>query len=113
MMKNKLFVGSLPWSTTNTQVQNLFTEAGRVVSAEVITDRATGRSKGFAFVVMGTDEEAQKAIELFDGREIEGRSIVVNVARPKEDRPTRYPHNGQNRPGYRSPDTSHEHSDAH
>lgn len=83
-MQNKLFVGSLPWSTTSADMQALFSKAGTVVSAEVKTDRETGRSRGFAFVTMQTTEEAQKAVEMFNNTNIENRTIVVNIARPKE-----------------------------
>ena len=86
-MQNKLFVGSLPWGVTSDDLKQLFTEAGTVVSADIVMDRETGRSRGFGFVVMETDEEAQKAIELLHNKEIEGRTIAVNIARPKESRP--------------------------
>lgn len=86
-MQNKLFVGSLPWSTTSDELKALFADAGTVESADVIIDKMSGRSKGFGFVVMSTDEEAQKAIELFHEKEFNGRTMVVNVARPKEERP--------------------------
>lgn len=86
-MQNKLFVGSLPWSTESADLQTLFSKAGTVVSADVVTERESGRSRGFAFVVMETPEEAEKAIEMFDGSTIEDRTIVVNIARPKENRP--------------------------
>lgn len=88
-MQNKLFVGSLPWSTTDEELAQLFSGAGQVVSATVIHDRATGRSKGFGFVEMGTDAEAQDAVEKYNGYDLNGRSIVVNVARPREERPNR------------------------
>jgi len=86
-MAKKLFVGNLAYSTTDQSLQDHFSQAGTVVSAAVITDRMTGRSKGFGFVEMSTDEEADKAIEMFDGQDMDGRNVVVNVARPKEDRP--------------------------
>jgi cold-inducible RNA-binding protein len=88
-MENKLFVGSLPWSTTSEELRELFAQAGTVESADVIFDKMSGRSKGFGFVVMATNEEAQKAIEMFHEKEFNGRNLVVNVARPKEDRPPR------------------------
>lgn len=87
-MSNKLFVGSLPWSTTSDDLQNMFSQVGTVVSAQVITDKFSGRSKGFGFVEMATDEDTQKALEL-NGSQVDGREIVVNVARPQEDRPRR------------------------
>jgi len=86
-MATKLFVGKLSFSTTDDTLQALFTEYGKVASAKVITDRDTNQSKGFGFVEMDDAEEAQKAISALDGKEFEGRTIVVNVARPREDRP--------------------------
>lgn len=85
-MSNKLFVGSLPWATTSEDLQQIFSQVGNVVSAQVISDKFSGRSKGFGFVEMASDEDTQKALEL-NGSEIDGRAIVVNVARPQEDRP--------------------------
>lgn len=86
-MSQKLFVGNLSYSTTDDSMRNMFAQAGNVVSATVLSDRMTGRSRGFGFVEMGSDAEAQKAIEMFDGQDLDGRQIKVNVARPKEDRP--------------------------
>ena len=88
-MAKKLYVGSLPYSTTDDSLKEMFAEAGTVESATVITDRDSGRSKGFGFVEMATDEEAAKAVETLNGKEVDGRTIVVNEARPKEDRPQR------------------------
>lgn len=88
-MAKKLYVGNLPYSATDESLKTTFAEAGTVDTATVITDRASGRSKGFGFVEMSTDEEANKAIEMFNGKEIDGRAIVVNEARPLEDRPRR------------------------
>ncbi len=84
---NKLYVGNLPYSTTNDALTQLFSEAGTVADAVVILDRMSGRSKGFGFVTMATDEEADKAIEMFHQYDMEGRPLVVNKARPKEERP--------------------------
>jgi len=86
-MAKKLYVGGLPYSTTEEALKDLFSQAGSVESASVITDRASGRSKGFGFVEMATEEEAQKAIEILNGKEFEGRTITVNEARPQESRP--------------------------
>jgi cold-inducible RNA-binding protein len=83
--KNKLFVGSLPWSINNDSLKELFTPYGEVTEAIIINDRESGRSKGFGFVTFATPESAQKALEL-NGKEIEGRTIVVNVAKPREER---------------------------
>ncbi len=85
-MAKNLFVGSLPWSVNDEQLAQIFGEAGSVDSARVITERETGRSKGFGFVEMATEEEAKKAIETLNGKEIEGRAITVNEARPREER---------------------------
>jgi len=86
-MTTKLFVGKLSFDTTNDSLQALFAQYGTVVSAQVIIDRDSNRSKGFAFVEMDSQESAQAAINALDGKEFEGRTIVVNVARPREDRP--------------------------
>jgi len=83
----KLFVGNLPWSVNNDSLRDLFSQVGEVVEAMVITDRMSGRSKGFGFVTFATEEAAQAAIQQMNEKEIEGRKIIVNVARPKEDRP--------------------------
>lgn len=85
-MGKKLYVGNLPYSITENELANLFSEAGSVASAVIINDRQSGRSKGFGFVEMSTDEEAQKAVEMLNGRQVSGRDIVVNEARPLEDR---------------------------
>jgi len=84
-MQNKLFVGNLSWGITDDQLNEYFSQAGNVVEAKVIFDRMSGRSKGFGFVTFETDEEAQKAIEMFDGKEFDGREINVSVARPREE----------------------------
>lgn len=86
-MATKLFIGKLSYDTTNDSLQALFAQYGTVVSAQVIIDRETNRSKGFGFVEMEDDAAAQEAIKALDGQEFEGRNIVVNVARPREDRP--------------------------
>ncbi|OGV97444.1 RNA-binding protein [Microgenomates group bacterium RBG_16_45_19] len=85
-MTNKLFVGSLAWATTDQTLGDFFAQAGTVSTAKVITDRNTGRSKGFGFVEMSTPEEAQKAIEMCNGKDLDGRNIVVNEARPQQPR---------------------------
>jgi RNA recognition motif-containing protein len=85
-MGNKLYVGSLPYSTTEQQLTELFSQHGTVQSAKVMTDRFTGQSRGFAFVEMATSEEAQKAIAALHGTELDGRTLVVNEARPQEKR---------------------------
>ena len=85
-MGKKLYVGGLPWKVTDEDLSRAFSDAGTVESATVITDKMTGRSRGFGFVEMTTDEEAQKAIEIWDGKEMDGRTLAVNEAKPKEDR---------------------------
>jgi RNA recognition motif-containing protein len=80
----KLYVGNLSWGVTDSQLQELFTPYGTVVSAQVIMDRDTGRSKGFGFVEMGSDQEAQAAISGMHGQQVDGRPLTVNEARPKE-----------------------------
>jgi RNA recognition motif-containing protein len=82
----KLFVGSLPWAVDDAQLAQIFSQAGTVVSAQVVKDRETGRSRGFGFVEMSSDEEAQNAVNNLNGTDVEGRKIVVNIARPREDR---------------------------
>ncbi|MBI2359049.1 MAG: RNA-binding protein [Deltaproteobacteria bacterium] len=83
-MGNKLYVGGLPYSVTEGQLEEIFSQHGSVQSARVISDKFTGRSRGFGFVEMGSDEEAQKAIQALNGTELEGRTLVVNEARPQE-----------------------------
>lgn len=86
MNNKKLFVGSLPWSVDDAGLAQIFSQAGTVVSAQVVKDRDTGRSRGFGFVEMSTDEEANNAVSNLNGTDMEGRKIVVNIARPREDR---------------------------
>lgn len=88
-MSKKLFVGNLPFSVADNDLSDLFSKAGTVVSATVIVDKYNNRSKGFGFVEMSTEEEAQKAIDTLNGKDIEGRNITVSEARPLEDRPKR------------------------
>ncbi len=83
---NKLYVGNLDYATTGEQLEELFSQAGKVISSVVISDRQTGRSKGFGFVEMSTDEEAKKAITMFNDQELEGRKMTVNEARPMQPR---------------------------
>lgn len=86
-MANKLFVGGLPYSTTEDQLRELFEAVGEVVEATIIIDRELNRSKGFGFVTMKTDDDAQAAVQTLDGKEFEGRRLSVNEARPPERRP--------------------------
>lgn len=86
-MSTKLFVGNLDFKITENDLQDAFAAHGTVVEANLVTDRTTGRPRGFAFVTMSTPEEAQKAIEALNGKELGGRALSVNVARPREERP--------------------------
>jgi RNA recognition motif-containing protein len=88
-MAKKLYVGGLPYSTTEDALKEMFVQAGNVDSAVIIMDRMSGRSKGFGFVEMSTEEEAQKGIELWNGKEYEGRTLTVAEARPMEPRAPR------------------------
>jgi cold-inducible RNA-binding protein len=85
-MSTKLYVGNLAFQTTSQELQDLFASAGTVQSASVVEDRDTGRSRGFAFVEMSSQEEATSAIEQFNGKEIGGRALKVNEAKPRENR---------------------------
>jgi RNA recognition motif-containing protein len=86
-MATKLFVGSLSYGVNDDQLKDFFAAAGTVVSANVIMDRQSNRSKGFGFVEMSSDEEAQKAVKELNGKELDGRPVTVSEARPREDRP--------------------------
>jgi len=88
-MAKKLYVGNLSWGTTGDNLRDTFSQAGTVETATVITDKMSGRSKGFGFVEMSSDDEAQKAIDMFNGKELDGRALTVNEARPMEERPRR------------------------
>ncbi len=85
-MGNKLYVGNLSFDTIENDLQELFSQAGSVTECALMQDRMTGRSRGFAFVTMSSDDEAQKAISLFHGKDFHGRNLTVNEARPREDR---------------------------
>jgi cold-inducible RNA-binding protein len=89
MAANKLFVGSLSFNTTDAELAEAFAKAGTVVSAKVIMDRDSGRSKGFGFVEMSSDEEAQEAIRLLGDQELDGRRLTVNIAKPMPERTSR------------------------
>ena len=93
-MATKLYVGGLPYSTQEDVLKEHFAQAGSVASAVIIMDKMSGRSKGFGFVEMSSDEEAQNAISMFNGQEFEGRKLTVNEARPMEARPPRTGGNG-------------------
>lgn len=89
MSENRLFVGNLSYQTADSDLQNHFAQAGPVNSASVMMDKFTGKSRGFAFVEMATGADAAKAVEMFHGKDFQGRALTVNVARPREDRPPR------------------------
>lgn len=100
-MATKLFVRSLSYNTTEASLEELFATVGQVVSAKIIIDRDTNRSKGFGFVEMSSDEEAEKAIKELDGKELDGRAIAVSEARPREDNRERRSFGGNNGGGFR------------
>lgn len=86
--KKRLFVGGIPYRTTEEALQEAFAQAGTVVSARILKERETGRSKGFGFVEMETEEAAQAAIDMWNGKEFDGRELIVNIARAEEKRPS-------------------------
>ena len=86
MNNSKLFVGNLSFNTTENELQDLFGQHGTVVEANLITDRETGRARGFGFITMSTPDEAQRAIDALNGSEVDGRSLTINVAKPREER---------------------------
>ena len=88
-MAKKLYVGGLPYATTDSELKDAFSQAGAVESAVIIMHKMSDRSKGFGFVDMPSDEDAQKAIEMWNGKDFGGRSLTVNEARPMEERPRR------------------------
>jgi len=93
-MAKKLYVGGLPYATTEDSLRAAFSQAGNVSSATIIMDRMSGRSKGFGFVEFENDADADKAIEMFHGKDFEGRNLTVNEARPLEERPPRRSNGG-------------------
>ncbi len=97
MNSNKLYVGGLPYETNDASLEGLFSEHGTVQSARVITDRMTGRSKGFGFVEMGSQEEAETASEKLNNSQLEGRTLTVNEAKPRENRGGSYGGGNQGR----------------
>ena len=99
-MGSKLYVGNLSYNTSSSDLEQLFGQHGTVQSAEVIADRETGRSKGFGFVQMGSDQEAQAAIAALNGQQHDGRALTVNEAKPREERPRGGGGGGGGRGGY-------------
>ena len=90
MNQNRLFVGNLSYQTMENDLQDYFSQAGVVTSVNLMLDKVTGKSRGFAFVEFATAEEANKAVEQFHNQEFQGRALTVNVARPREERPSRW-----------------------
>lgn len=104
MSENRLFVGNLAYQTTENDLQDLFSQAGTVTSANLMLDKFTGKSRGFAFVEFASAADAQKAVEEFHGKDFQGRALTVNIARPREergDRPPRREGGGGGGGGYR------------
>jgi RNA recognition motif-containing protein len=87
-MASRLFVGNLPFTTTENDLQDYFAQAGSVIAVNIMQDRATGRSRGFAFVEMASQEDATKAIGMFHQKDVQGRQLTVNEARPRDERPS-------------------------
>jgi RNA recognition motif-containing protein len=90
MNQNRLFVGNLPYQTMESDLQNYFAQAGVVTSVNVMFDKATGKSRGFAFIEYSSSEEANKAVEQFHNKDFQGRALTVNIARPREERAPRW-----------------------
>ena len=88
-MTNKVYIGNLSFDTTENTLKDLFSQAGTVSSVTIIMDKYSGRSKGFGFAEMSSEEEAKKAIEMFNGKEVDGRNIVVDEAKPMREKPAR------------------------
>jgi cold-inducible RNA-binding protein len=102
MGTNKLYIGNLPFTATDADLSEIFSQCGAVDSARVITDRETGRSKGFGFVEMASSDEAQKAIDDLNGKDLEGRALTVNEARPQAPRPSAGYGSGGKKSSFRS-----------
>lgn len=98
-MSKKLYVGGFPYSTTEDELKEHFGKAGNVLSVSIIIDKMTGNSKGFGFIEMESDEEAQSAISMFNGEAYNGRNLTVNEARPMESRPQKFSRGGFSRSG--------------
>lgn len=103
-MATKLFVGNISFQSTDESIHQAFSQAGTVVSAMIMKDKFSGRSRGFGFVEMATEEEAKAAIDMWNGKDLDGRAIVVNEARPLEDRPPRRSFGGGGGGGFRGGD---------
>ncbi|MEO6034152.1 MAG: RNA-binding protein [Verrucomicrobiota bacterium] len=101
MSENRLFVGNLAYQTMENDLQDYFAQAGAVTSVNLMLDKFTGKSRGFAFIEFSTPADAQKAVEMFQGKDFQGRALTVNIARPKEERPPRREGGGGGGGGYR------------
>ena len=101
MNESRLFVGNLSYQTMENDLQEYFAQAGVVTSVNLMLDKFTGKSRGFAFIEFSTSEEANKAVEMFHGKELQGRSLTVNIARPREERAPRSGGGGGGGGGYR------------
>jgi cold-inducible RNA-binding protein len=101
MSENRLFVGNLAYQTMENDLQDYFSQAGTVTSVNLMLDKFTGKSRGFAFIEFTSPAEAQKAVEMFQGKDFQGRALTVNIARPKEERPPRREGGGGGGGGYR------------
>ena len=101
MNESRLFVGNLSYQTMENDLQEYFSQAGVVTSVNLMLDKFTGKSRGFAFIEFSTSEEANKAVEMFHGKELQGRSLTVNIARPREERAPRSGGGGGGAGGYR------------
>ncbi|MEP6664446.1 MAG: RNA-binding protein [Verrucomicrobiota bacterium] len=101
MSENRLFVGNLAYQTIENDLQEYFSQAGTVTSVNLMLDKFTGKSRGFAFIEFASPAEAQKAVDEFHGKDFQGRALTVNIARPKEDRPPRREGGGGGGGGYR------------
>ena len=101
MSENRLFVGNLAYQTMENDLQDYFAQAGSVTSVNLMLDKFTGKSRGFAFIEFASPADAQKAVEMFQGKDFQGRALTVNIARPKEERPPRREGGGGGGGGYR------------
>ena len=101
MSENRLFVGNLAYQTMENDLQDYFAQAGAVTSVNLMLDKFTGKSRGFAFIEFASPADAQKAVEMLQGKDFQGRALTVNIARPKEDRPPRREGGGGGGGGYR------------
>jgi len=102
MNDSRLFVGNLPYKTMESELQDYFSAAGAINSVDLMLDKFTGKSRGFAFIELANPADATKAVEMFHNKEFQGRALTVNIARPREDRPPRYGGGRDDRRDYRA-----------